>query len=168
MKIRQGFVSNSSSASYIVTITAPYATQDDLLRDIYATCSSAMEELEGEYFRRQEEYRQEDLRRSNIETRVQQFVGLFGDRELRPRIFTAEDDSLPPLLDADSCAEPTRLFLGFDGISLGVDDKGRHTLTSFTSMHNSFMSVHRLLSTIYFEFLTNFGGATFKFEEDTY
>lgn len=168
MKIRRGFVSNSSSASYIVTIEAPYKTENDLLKDIYNTCNSAMEELEDEYFNRMERYREEELHISNIETRHQMLLSLFGSqRELRSRLLTSDDGSIPRLLEEDTCIEPTRLFLGHEGITLVQDSiTGKFILTAFTSMHNSFLNINRLLTTIYFEFLTNMGGATFKMESD--
>ena len=165
MKIRRGFVSNSSSASYIVTIQGPYEKEDELLRDIYGTCDTAMEELEEAYFERQAEYDREMLQVTNIQANS---IFRYIDRtERRRRLFTTGTEEIPSLLEGNAVVERTKLFLGYEGIVLTQDSvTSKFILTAFTSMHNSFLSVNRLLSTIYFEFLTHMDGATFKMKSD--
>lgn len=169
MKIRQGFVSNSSSASYIVTPNKDFLSLEALLADIYDNCWCAIQEEEADFFQRQEDF--DRLHPSDpYETTI--VKSMFDDldlphREPRVRRHTGNEGDHRAYIDSfEEKVEATRYTLQQEGIDVREISTGKYSLTYFTSMHNSFNDMNNLLKCIYLEYLLNQGGATIEFESD--
>lgn len=167
MKIRLGFVSNSSSASYVVTINKSFLSLEAFLVDIYDTCWCAIQEQEAEYFYQQENHERlhpTDPYETNIEKSI---FGNMPERVPRVRRHTEDDGGHGRYIDFfDEKVEATRYTLQQEGIDVREISQGKYSLTYFTSMHNSFNDMNELLKCIYLEYYINQGGAIFEFESD--
>ena len=163
MKIRQGFVSNSSSASYIVTLNKPFSHINALFIDIYETCWLAMIENEFAYFDRNELINRREDEENKTTIVVSVFNGLVEERPERERVLTGDEDHY---VDSDvDRIEIVSRTLDYEDIEVTQVDS-KWTLTYFTSMHNSFYDMNRLLTCIYLEYLMENGGADLKFQSD--
>lgn len=165
MKIRYGFVSNSSSASYIVTPTKKFDSEDAFLHDLYQTCEYAFKESEEIWVEREERWKEETKNRSTIETDSPFFnliPSLLFPRDKYKPVFQEDTYNLS-LEEKVNIMRQACLNEGFDIIP---GSEGKYSLSYFTSMHNSFMDMPKLLSAIYCEYLTYQGGADFKCEQD--
>lgn len=159
MKIRLGFVSNSSSSSYIVHIHNRYYDSSDFLADIYRLCSSAIEEYENEYFDNLGE--EIDYDDSIIFSEMNQ-----NRKQPRVRRFTNDNGCAKYIKSkSEQVAALQYLFLE-EYINIEEVGNGRFSLSSFSSMHNSFNDMNDLLKNIYLEFVVDSGGATLIRESD--
>ena len=165
MKIRYGFVSNSSSASYIVTPTKTFDSEEAFLQDLYQTCEYAFRESEQIWVEREERWEEETRNRSTVETDGP-FTNLLSTisfpRDKHKPVFQEETYDLPSE-EKINIMRQACLNEGFDIIH---KSEGKYSLSSFTSMHNSFMDMPKLLGAIYCEYLTYHGGADFSCEQD--
>ena len=164
MKIRQGFVSNSSSASYIVTLNKPFTNEHEFLLEIYESCWCAISENEEEWF----------VAKANADRRHQEFIdqaittienGPFDifrleERVERVRVSQNYEENVISKLHI------MRYTFEQEGITIKKNDNGKYTLSYFTSMHNSFNDMNSLLKNIYLEFLVYKGGAILEVEDD--
>lgn len=169
MKIRMGFVSNSSSASYIVTLNKTFDTEESLLEDIYESCWCALQEEETRYFNEQElwdiRHPKDPNKTTIIKNELTEFWNNVPAREPYVRRHTTEDGTRVYIEDRTQKIEATRYTLNQLGISIDCID-GKYQLSYFTAMHNSFDDMNDLLKNIYFQYLAYCNGATFKIEDD--
>lgn len=168
MKIRLGFVSNSSSTSYIVTINKNFLSLEALLADIYDSCWCAIQEAEADYFERREAYEERHPQDPNSTT-IMKSVFDFIPAHHAPRVrrHTSNEGNHREYIDNfEQKVESTLYTLNVEGITVQEISLGKYTLTNFTSMHNSFNDMNPLLKNIYLEYLTQNGGANFNFESN--
>jgi len=167
MKIRLGFVSNSSSASYVVTLAKTFKSRDELLIDIYDTCWCAIQEHEAAYFERQEELDRRFPKDPNPTTVIKSVFDSFPEREPRVRRHTGEEGNHRNYIDSDrEKVEATEYMLSQEGIRISEVEPGKFSLEYFTTMHNSFNDMNDLLKSIYFEYLLEQGGAKITWENE--
>jgi predicted DNA-binding ArsR family transcriptional regulator len=166
MKIRMGFVSNSSSASYIVKLNKTFSTEESLLEDIYDTCWCAIQDEEIRIINEQELWDIRHPKDPNETTIITDklWTGL-SNKEPYVRQFTTNNDSRIYLEDKNHKIEATRHILNELGIKPELHADGCYRLVQFTVMHNSFADMNNLLKNIYFEYLGD-NAAEFKFESD--
>ena len=169
MKIRQGFVSNSSSASYIVTLHKTFDNRESLMIDLYDTCWCAFNESEEEYFNAKEylAYRYPEPVRTTItpSPMSESLAYLHVSHPDRVRHMTADDDSKYLETNEDKIAA-VEYTLEQERIDIKEVGNGRYSLTNDVSMHNSFNDMNDLLKNIYLEYLVYQGGATFIHQSD--
>ena len=165
MKIRNGFVSNSSSASYIVTLNKPFESMDALLLDVYDSCWPAIAESEDDYFARQElwERREGEVTRTTILTSP--FDSFVQERPPRERVTTVDQRSRYIDNEANRI-EAMRRVMDYEGIEIRPLLTQKWQLVYYTSMHNSFHDMSHLLKDIFLEYLIHGGGCDLKFESD--
>lgn len=167
MKIRLGFVSNSSSASYVVTINKNFLSLEALLADIYDSCWCAIQEGEADHFEREAVYEELHPRDPNPTTILKSIFDDMPERTPRVRRHTGNEGNHREYIeDFNQKVDATRYTLNEEGITVQEVGPGKYSLSYFTSMHNSFNDMNPLLKNIYFEYLTQSGGADFKFESD--
>ena len=157
MKIRQGFVSNSSSASYIVTIKEDIFYEDSLLNDIYEKCWPGMMRIEANKIEREERWERENPVIPNTITTIP-FVRTTPKERRQVSIGSDYID------DREQRIQATKNFLRDEGIDFEKIN-GKWVLKYWTVMHNSFDDMSDTLKMIYFEYL-NQGGVDFTFESD--
>jgi hypothetical protein len=167
MKIRLGFVSNSSSASYVVTLAKTFKSRDELLVDIYDTCWCAIQEQETAYFERQEELDRRFPKDPNPTTIINSIFDSLPESEPRVRRHTRIESENGNFIDSNAeKVSATEYMLSQEGILINEVEPGKYTLEYFTSMHNSFNDMNDLLKCIYFEYLLEQGGAKITWEND--
>ena len=170
MKIRLGFVSNSSSASYIVTLHKKFDSINDLLVDIYDTCWTAIQDQENDYFDQQALMKlryPRDKRTTIIESPITKTLEqIYAERPERLRIVTAPVTGRNFIDSYDVKVDVMRRFLEYEGIEISETGNHIYQLKYYTVMHNSFNDMNSLLKNIYFEYLTEQGGANLNFESD--
>lgn len=165
MKIRQGFVSNSSSASYVVTLQKDFTNLNHLFTDIYDTCWCAIHDCENRYFQEKEYWELKNPPRARTTIAKHD---IFRDMPITPpRVRVASmSNRLDEMESEELKFECITDVFDYEGIEVGRDSKGKFTLTHSTSMHNSFDDMSHLLKAIYFEYLICHGGADIKWESD--
>jgi hypothetical protein len=161
MKIRQGFVSNSSSASYIVTINKTFLSLEAFLGDIYDSCWCAIQECENDYFDTMEAYERAHPTDPEPTTIIKSpLFDYLPQRTPRVRRHTNIEGHLRDYFENfNEKVDATRYTLSEEGITVQEVGPGKYSLSYFTSMHNSFNNMSSLLKCIYFEYLTQNGGA---------
>ena len=130
--------------------------------DIYDTCWVAVHENEDAYFARMEEFRRIEKIKTTI---IKSVFDNIPERPPRVRMVMQDRSGFGGSLNENRRRLEAMLYImNHEGIAIATDNVGKYTLTYFTSMHNSFNDMSNLLQNIYFEYLTNQGGADFTWE----